>query len=581
MKQDKYSTKELIFRLTRDYVKKQTFQILLAIVCMMLVAVCNAIHIQMIVPAIDDVLTKHNRNILYLLSSVIIVISVVKAIGEYLQAFLVRNIGQRILTDIQIDLYNHLLRADLATISELSSSRIISRFTNDIALMRYAISNLALGTTKHLFSVIAIIFIMYRLDAKLTFYSLLVFPATLYPIIIIGRKIRALALRTQEELANYTFRLDENFSNIKIIKSYVNEEYESKKAKTLIEYIFGLYKSLNKLDSMNAPIVEFASGLFMAFIFIYGGNAAIEGNISTGTFFAFLTAFISAYRPLKSLVRLNMNIQEIFTATKRIYQVLDTEPQICESVGARDFIVKNNSKIRFENVSLEFANRVALQKASFEIEMNKTTAIVGVFGSGKTTIANLLVRFYDPSGGDIYIDEQNLKHIKLNSLRANIALVTQDNITFDCNIAENITYGKIDASNAEIMNAARNTNIDDFIQKLPDGYKTQVGAFGEDLSGSQRQLIGIARALIKNSEILLLDEATSALDQQTEDQITKKIKELRAGRTNIVIAHRLASISDADKIIVMNDGMVVEEGTHHELLERKEHYYNLYHAQKS
>jgi subfamily B ATP-binding cassette protein MsbA len=579
MTQDKYSTKELLLRLTRDYVKKQTCQILLAMLFMVVVAVCNAIHIQMIVPAIDDVLTKHNKNVLYLLASVIIVIGVLKATGEYLQAFLVRNIGQRILTDIQIDLYNHLLKADLATINELSSSKIISRFTNDIALMRYAISNLALGTTKHLFSVIAIIFMMYELDAKMTLYSLFVFPATLYPIVIIGRKIRSFALKTQEELANYTSRLDENFSNIKIIKSYVNEEYESKKAKSLIEHIFGLYKNLNKLDSLNAPIVELASGLFMAFIFIYGGSGVIDGRMSTGTFFAFLTAFVSAYRPFKSLVRLNMNIQEVFTATKRIYQVLDTKSQITESDHAREFILQNDSKIRFDNVSLDFGARPALGSLSFEIEANKTTAIVGMFGSGKTSIANLLVRFYDPTSGDIYIDNQNFKDIKLESLRSNIALVTQDNITFDCNIADNIAYGRMSATNKEIMSVAKNTNIDDFISKLPNGYKTQVGSFGEDLSGSQKQLIAISRALIKDAEILLLDEATSALDQQTECQITKKIKELRAGKTNIVIAHRLASITDADKIIVMKDGTVVEEGTHEALLEIKGHYHMLYNAQ--
>jgi subfamily B ATP-binding cassette protein MsbA len=575
MTQDKYSAKTLILRLLQDYVKQHILQILFAMLFMVLVAICNAIHIQMIVPAIDDVLTKHSSNILYLLSSVILIIAILKAFGEYMQAFLVHNIGQRILADIQIDLYNHLLKSDLATINELASSKIISRFTNDIALMRYAITNLALGTTKHLFSVLAIIFIMYELDAKMTFYCISVFPVSLYPLIIIGRKIRNLSYKTQEELGNYTFKLDENFSNLKIIKSYVSEEYEAKKVKSLIEHLFSLYKNLNRLDSLNSPIVEFASGIFMAFIFVYGGGKVIAGELTTGTFFAFLTAFISAYRPFKSLVRLNINIQEVFTATKRIYQLLDTKPQIYTLENAKKLIIKENSKIRFEKVSLEFASRGALSEISFEIESNKTTAIVGMFGSGKTSVANLMVRFYDPSSGNIYIDDINLKELDLSSLRSQISFVTQDNIIFDCDIAKNIAYGKMNATQEEIVAAAQKAGIDDFISKLPEGYKTIIGSSGEDLSGSQKQLIAIARALIKDAEILILDEATSALDQKTENQITKTMKVLRKNKTNIIIAHRLMSIADADKIIVMNNGAIVEEGTHNELIKNRGHYYML------
>ena len=578
MNQDKYSTKKLAYRLLCDYMKNHIFQIFMAVIFMILVAVCNAIHIHMIVPAIDEVFTNKSMEMLYFLSIAIVFVSLLKAMSEYCQAFLVKNIGQRLLTDIQIDLYNHLLKSDLATINDLSSAKIISRFTNDISMMRSAINNLALGTTKHLFSVLALVFVMYQLDPGITLVSILVFPVAIYPIILIGRKIRALSHETQEELGNYTSNLDGNFSNVKIIKSYVNEKYESRRSKNLLEHIFTLYRKLNKFDSLNSPIVEFISGLMMAFIFIYGGSKVISGEVTTGTFFAFLTAFISSYRPFKSLVRLNINIQEIFTATKRIYQVLDIEPKIIDNDSAKDLDL-GHGNIKIDNVSLSFGSRVALKNISLEIPGNKTTAIVGVSGSGKTSVANLLVRFYDPNEGNVSINGQDLKSVKIGSLRSKIALVTQDNIIFDSEIRENISYGNQEASDQDIINIAKHAKIHDFISKLPLGYNTPAGVCGDDLSGSQKQLIAISRALIKDADILIFDEATSALDQKKEIEIKNSLNKLRSKKTNIIIAHRLSFIIDADKIIVMNAGKVVEEGTHQELLDLKNHYYNLYNAQ--
>ena len=578
MSQDRYTTKKLAYRLLCDYMKNHIFQTFIAVIFMILVAICNAIHIHMIVPAIDEVFTNKSMKMLYFLSTAIVFVSLLKAVSEYCQAFLVKNIGQRLLTDIQIDLYNHLLMSDLTTINDLSSAKIISRFTNDISMMRSAINNLALGTTKHLFSVLALVFVMYQLDPGITLVSILVFPIAIYPIILIGKKIRVLSHETQEELGNYTSNLDRNFSNVKIIKSYVNEKYESRRSKNLLEHIFTLYRKLNKFDSLNSPIVEFISGLMMAFIFIYGGSKVISGEVTTGTFFAFLTAFISSYRPFKSLVRLNMNIQEIFTATKRIYQVLDIEPKIIDNDSAKALDL-GDGDIKIDDVSLSFGSRVALKNISLEISGNKTTAIVGVSGSGKTSVANLLVRFYDPNKGSVSINGQDLKSVKIGSLRSKIALVTQDNIIFDSEIRENISYGNQKASDQDIINIAKHAKIHDFISKLPLGYNTTAGACGDDLSGSQKQLIAISRALIKDADILIFDEATSALDQKKEMEIKNSLRKLRSKKTNIIIAHRLSSIIDADKIIVMNAGKVVEEGTHQELLDLKNHYYNLYNAQ--
>lgn len=576
---EKYLPSSIIQRLYQEHIKNYITKILAATFFMIVVAGCNAMHIQIIAPAIDEVFSKRNQEKLWIISGVILCISFAKGISEYCQSYIIRQVGQRILTDIQIKLYEHLLRSDLSTIVSYSSSKLISRFTNDISLMRSAVSNLLTGIVKHLLSIIFLIGVMFYMEPRLSTFAFVVFPCAIYPINLIGKKIRSITYSTQEELSNYTLKLDENFSGIRVIKSYINEEHEIKRANNLIEKIFHLYKKTAKFDALSSPIIEILSGIATSGIFLYGGYLVINEKTTTGSLLAFITAFISAYRPFKSLVQLNTNMQEVLTASKRVFQVFDTKPKIIDSDNAEE-LKQAKGKIEFSNICLEFENQIALKNLNFTIKERTTTAIVGRSGSGKTSIANLLVRFYDPEQGIIKIDDKDIKEYTIESLRKNIALVTQDIVLFDATIEENIAYGKVGATREEVILAAKNAFADEFIDKLPFGYDTPIGVFGSKLSGGQKQRISLARAFLKNAPILILDEATSALDSHSEAKVKEAINNLRKNKTTIIIAHKLSSIQDADKILVLKEGIIIEQGNHNDLIKLNSEYSDLYNYQK-
>jgi subfamily B ATP-binding cassette protein MsbA len=402
-----------------------------------------------------------------------------------------------------------------------------------------------------------------------------VFPVAIYPIQILGKKMRKVASRAQEELGNYTAKLDESFHSIKIVKSYLAEDKEVASAQKTTESIFGFYKRAAKLDALSSPIMEILSGIAVAAIIWYGGYLIIHNKTTPGALFAFLTAFFTAYRPYKSLVQLNVHLQEGVAAASRLFQILDTRPQVVDLPSAKA-IQFTKSQIVFENVSLDFSSKLALHKANLVIEPHTTVALVGKSGSGKTTISNLLVRFYDPSSGSIRIDGNDLRDLTIKSLRSQVALVTQDTMLFDSSIAENIAYGVPNASRQDIVQAAKKAHADEFIDQLKDGYDTIIGYQGSTLSGGQKQRIAIARAFLKDAPILILDEATSALDAHSERAIDESLKELRQNRTTIIITHKLANITDVDNIIVMKRGVIIESGKHQDLIANKGEYWQLY-----
>jgi len=569
---------EVIKRLLVNHVKPYKSEILIAIFFMVVVAACSAAVVWLTKPAIDKILVARNMQMLVIIPLLMLGVYVIKGIAEYYQGYLIKYVGQKILTDMQIQMYEHLLYADLAYIQSQSSGRLISRFTNDIILMRGAVSNMLVGCAKYFLSVVFLIIIMFSLEPFLSMFVFLAFPIAIYPVQKLGRRMRKVTGDAQEELSNYTARLDETFHSIKIIKSFCAEKLESIRAKEITAKILSFYKKSAMLDSLTSPVMEFLCGLAIACVLWYGGFQVISGDMTIGELFTFIAAFVSAYRPFKSLVSLNVNLQEGLAAANRIFNILDTKPLIQDNANALkpDF---GYPEILFEKVALKFGEKEAIKFVDLKIEKAKTYAIVGKSGSGKTSLANLLVRFYDPTEGRVLINSQDIRDISLTHLRNQIAMVSQDTILVDASIAENIAYGNLTATRYDIINVAKHADADEFISKLVDGYDTVIGIGGCTLSGGQKQRLAIARAFLKNSPIMLFDEATSALDPESEQSIVHSFTKLRKGKTTLIITHRLASIRDVDKIIVMKNGEIEEQGTHEELISLKGEYYKLYNKQ--
>ncbi len=578
MSQQNLKSSKIVKRLLANHVSPYKNQIFVAIFFMVIVALCAAAVVWLTKPAIDKILVARDTYMLIIIPLILFAVYVIKGIAEYFQGYIIKYVGQKILTDMQIEMYEHLLSADLAYIQSQSSGRLISRFTNDIILMRGAVSTMLVGCAKYFLSVLFLIIIMFSLEPFLSLFVFLAFPMAIYPIQKLGRRMRLVTGDAQEELSHYTSRLDETFQSIKIIKSFSAEGVESARAREITTKILAFYKRAAMLDSLTSPIMEILCGLAIACVLWYGGFQVISGNMTIGELFSFIAAFVSAYRPFKSLVSLNVNLQEGLAAANRIFNILDVKPSIQDNEKALkpDF---EHPKITFEKIALQFGSKEAVKFVDLEIEQTKTYAIVGKSGSGKTSLANLLVRFYDPTTGRILINSHDIKDISVSYLRSQIAMVSQDTILFDTSIAENIAYGNLTATREDVINAAKQADADEFIQKLANGYDTIVGISGSTLSGGQRQRLAIARAFLKNSPIMLLDEATSALDPESEQSIVYSLTKLRKGKTTLIITHRLASITDVDKIIVMKNGLIEEQGTHEELIDLKGEYYKLYNKQ--
>jgi subfamily B ATP-binding cassette protein MsbA len=567
---------QIIKRLLKEQVAPFKGKVFTAIFFMVIVALCSAIIVRLTKPAIDRVLIEHNKDMLVIITFLMVSVYSAKGIAEYFQSYIIKFVGQQILTNLQMQMYRHLLYADFMLIQSQSSGRLISRFTNDIVLMRGAVSNMLVGGAKHLLSVVFLIGIMFSLDPFLSTFVFLAFPFAIYPVQKLGIKMRKVTNSTQEELGNFTARLDEAFYSIKVIKSFCTEEFEASKASKITSKILEFYKRSAKLDSITSPVMEVLTGFTIACLIWYGNYAITNNKMTTGTLFTFIMAFVSAYRPFKSLVSLNVSLQEGIAAANRVFNILDLHPTITNAPNAKELYL-SKPDIEFQDLSLKFANdRLALKSFNLKIQPGKTYAFVGGSGSGKTTLANLIIRMFDTTEGQILIDGQDIRQIKLESLRKQIALVAQETMLFDASVADNIAYGYENATQEQIIAAAKLADAHDFIESLPKSYDTILGNDGKSLSGGQRQRLSIARAFLKDAPILVFDEATSALDPRSEQLIINSLTKLRENKTTIVITHRLSSIINADRIIVMKQGEIAEQGSHEELIKSGKEYYKLY-----
>ncbi|MEZ5690127.1 MAG: ABC transporter ATP-binding protein [Rickettsiales bacterium] len=567
---------DIIKRLLREHITRYRGKLFVAISCMVVVAASTAANAWMIQPALDQIFIEKNHDMLLLIPIAVVAISIIGAIANYGNTISMRFIGQRIIADMQIRLFEHLMKSDVGLFHNQSSGRLISRFTNDINLLRNAFSNVLTAITKELLSMIFLLGVMIYQNATLAALALIAFPIAIYPIIRLGKKMRRISDRTQNELGEFTSTLDEIFSGARTVKSYNRENYEINRAKTIIERLFSLYYKSAKVQAAATPMIEILSGVSIALVIWYGGFQVMEGTITTGAFFSFITAFLMAYKPVRAVSGLNGVLQEGVAAANRLFNILDTEPMIADKEGAKPLDIKSGS-IEFKDVVFGYTpDIVGIDKVNLTVPAGKTAALVGLSGSGKSTIMNLLLRFYEIQGGSITIDGQDIREVTIHSLREAMAFVPQESMLFDDTMKANIAYGRQSASDEEILTAAKNAAADDFIRSMPLGYETMAGSHGIRLSGGQRQRIAIARAMLKNSPILLLDEATSSLDNESERNIQEALSRLMKGRTTLVIAHRLSTVIGADIIYVMEDGKIIESGNHESLLTKKGKYYQLY-----
>jgi len=569
----------LVRRLTTQFIRRHTGMIVLAFACMGVGAGSTALRAWLMQPMLDRIFVGRDASLLVVIAGAALALAVLKGLADYGDTVLMSRVGQRVITDVQSALYARLIRADLAYFNANASGTLISRFTNDVLLLRNAAANVLAAIGKDAVTVVFLMALMFYQDWLLALFSCFAFPLAIRPIVGIGRRMRRVSANTQIEIGLLTTLLSQTFQGARHVKAYGMETYEEGRAATLFERIFKLVDRANRTRSRASPMMEALGGAAVAVVIAYGGYQVIDNARTPGAFFSFITALLLAYQPLKSLANLNATLQEGLAAAQRVFEVLDIEPEIRDRDDARPLRI-GGGEIRFDAVRFGYQpHAVALDGITLTVPAGSTVALVGPSGAGKSTVLNLIPRFYDVSSGAIAIDGQDVRAVTLASLRGALALVAQEASLFDDTVRANIAYGRLSASVAEIEAAAKAAGADRFIAELPQGYDTLVGEHGTRLSGGQRQRLAIARAMLKDAPILLLDEATSALDNESERQVQTALRRLMQGRTTLVIAHRLTTIVGADLICVMDHGRIVESGKHAQLLARGGLYARLYETQ--
>ncbi|WP_148785237.1 ABC transporter ATP-binding protein [Campylobacter concisus] len=551
----------------KDYIPHFIF----AIIGMGLASGGTAVSAYLVEPVLNKIFVEKNEKLLYILPCAIIAIYVIKNIGTFMQAYFTAYIGQDTIRRFREKMVANLLNLDMDFFNEFRTGELISRTTNDIDRIRSIVSSIIPELTRESVTIIGLLCVVVYQSPKLAFFALVVMPVAIYPISRLAKRMKKISKQSQEKTSDITSALSEIFTNIEIIKANNAQEYEHSRFVDENNKFFRLNLKSVKIEQLVSPLMETIGSIGVAAVIIIGGKDVIDGHINMGAFFSFLTALFMLYTPLKRIVNIYNKMQDAIAASERTFFLMDKVSQIKD--GQKELNEEINL-IKFSDVRLSYGDKEVLKGINLEANKSEFIALVGSSGGGKSSLMNLLMRFYDVNGGEILINGINLKDIKIHSLRQNIGLVTQRVYIFNDTIAKNVAYGR-EFDEEAVVNALKMANAYEFVSKLDDGIHSILNEFGTNLSGGQRQRIAIARALYQNPQILIFDEATSALDNESEKEITKAINNLRSKKIIFVIAHRLSTVESADKIAVLSDGKIIDSGSDEELSKRNGIYARL------
>ncbi len=561
------------------YVWENWVPLAVAAFCMVVVAATTSATAFLVKPVLDEIFMAKNEQMLMLMPILVLVLYVLRALAMYGEQYFMHYVGERIIRKFRDQLYAKISELSLSFYFRHKTGVLMSRITNDVNIIKNMVSKAVAGGLGDVFTILGLIFVIFYRDWKLAIIAMIVLPVAFYPIYEFGRRVRRFSTKSQESMAELNAFLHETFWGNKIVKAFGMEDSEKERFYAKNEKVFRFEVKTIKAKALASPVMELLGGIGVALIIWYGGSAVIRGDATPGNFFSFMTAVMLLYGPVKKMSKLNNIIQQGLAAVDRVFDILETETDVREPANPAALSPPPH-RITFKNVTFFYdATEPVLECVNLEVSPGERLGIVGTSGGGKTSLVNLIPRFYDVTGGSICIDGIDIRDVPIKALRERIAIVTQEPILFNDTIRNNIAYGNPEADDHAVFSAAEAAYIHEFICQLPKGYHTTIGELGNRLSGGQKQRMCIARALLKNTPILILDEATSALDTESEDLVQKALLNLMQGRTSFVIAHRLTTILDADRLIVLSGGRIVEEGDHDFLLSLKGEYYRLYQRQ--
>ena len=554
--------------------------IVLGMILASVVSAMNGATAWLVKPVLDDIFLAKNMTMLKLLPLAVVLIYFVKGAAGYGQACIMRLVGQKIITRLRYELYEHINSMSMSFFERIPSAVLMARITNDVTNLSSVSSKVIADLARETTTLIALLVVIFWRDYKLASISIFVLPLSAIPMVKIGQKLKKLSRKRQEKIAQINNLLQETFVGTKIVKAFCMEDAENAKFGRMNRQLYRLIMKSVRADEITSPLIEFLGSACLAVIIWYGGYQVILGNTTPGTFFSFIAALFLMYKPIRKFSKMNNIVQDAMASAERVFSILDTPQDIKDHESAIE-LTGLKKKLEFKKVNFQYNEKdgLVLQDINVDITKGEMVALVGMSGAGKSTLANLIPRFYDATSGTILIDGTDTRKYTVKSLRKNIGIVTQESILFNDSVRYNIAYGRADCSEDEIVQAAKDAYAHDFITQLPQGYDSLIGERGCRLSGGQRQRIAIARALLKNPDILILDEATSDLDTESEYYVQKALENLMKTRTTLVIAHRLSTVINANKILVFDDGRLVDIGHHEELIKRDGIYKVLFERQ--